>query len=78
MSFIEQDDRSHLFLVRLQAKGGGKGDIPNSKPWFGTVQRVVSGESYDFCGWSSLRKCLDMMLDDPQPGNDNDTEEYPS
>jgi hypothetical protein len=64
MSFIEQDDRSHLFLMRVHAKGAGELDVPNGKPWFGTVQRVVSGEKYDFCGWAELIECLGAMLDD--------------
>lgn len=69
MSFNEQDDRSNLFLMRFHAKGVGKLDEVNGKPWFGTVQRVVSGETYDFCGWAELKECLGAMLDDEQPGN---------
>ena len=85
MSFKAQDDRSHLFLMRLRAKGAGKVDdldevyprVPPAKreglgPWFGTVQRVVSGETYDFCGWAELIECLGAMLDDQQVGNATD------
>jgi hypothetical protein len=78
MSFKEQDDRSRLFLMRVHAKGAGKLDVSGGKPWLGTVQRVVSGETYDFCGWAELIECLDAMLDDPQAGNDNDAEEFRS
>jgi hypothetical protein len=72
MSFKEQDDRSNLFLMRLHAKGAGDIDDLNGKPWFGTVQRVVSGETYDFCGWAELIECLGAMLDDEQAGNARD------
>jgi hypothetical protein len=72
MSFKEQDDRSNLFLMRFHAKGVGKLDDLNSKSWVGTVQRVVSGESYDFCGWAELIECLGAMLDDEQAGNSTD------
>ena len=64
MSFKKQDDRSNLFLMRLHAKSARKLDDLNRKPWSGTVQRVVSGETYDFCGWAELIECLDALLDD--------------
>ncbi len=76
MSFNRQDGVSHLFLVRLQAEEIQELKQPESKRWFGHVQRVVSGEAYEFCGWTELIRCLGMMLDDPQAGND--AEEYTS
>jgi len=76
MSFKAQDDRSYLFLMRLCAKGVGKLDDLNGGyppgPWVGTVQRVVSGETYDFCGWAELIECLGAMLDDQQAGSATD------
>jgi hypothetical protein len=70
MSFDRQDGVSHLFLVRLRAEESGELTQPESKRWHGRVQRVVSGEAYEFNGWAELIKCLGMMLDDPQASND--------
>jgi hypothetical protein len=69
MSFKGQDDRSNLFLMRIRAKGVEERDDLNGKPWLGTVQRVVSGETYDFRGWAELIECLGAMLDDEQAGD---------
>jgi hypothetical protein len=69
MTFKDQDDRSRLFLVRVHASAAGKLDDPDGKPWYGTVQRVVSGETYDFRDWAELIECLGDMLDDRQTDN---------
>ncbi len=70
MSFDMHDGVSHLFLVRLRAERVRELKQPESKRWCGRVQRVVGGEAYEFCGWAELIRCLGMMLDDPQAGND--------
>jgi hypothetical protein len=69
MSFNDHDT-SHLFLVRVRAEGTRETLQPESKRWCGRVQRVVTGEIYDFTGWAELIRRLGIMLDDPQAGNE--------
>ncbi len=76
MSFNGQDDRAHLFLVRVRAEDTRESLQPESKRWCGRVQRVVTGETYDFRGWTELIRRLGKMLDDTQASNDID--EQPS
>ena len=59
--------RSYLFLVRVQATGTGEISKQENELLCGRVQHVVTGEAYDFRGWCDLIRCLDTMLDDPQP-----------
>jgi hypothetical protein len=70
MSFNGQDDKSHLFLVRLRTEQSRKRKQRESKRWCGRVQRVVTGEAYEFCGWAELISYLGVMLDDPQTCNE--------
>jgi hypothetical protein len=70
MSFNGQDEMSHLFLVRLRAEHTSERRQPENKRWCGRVQRVVTGETYDFRGWAELIRHLGIMLDDPQAGNE--------
>jgi len=69
MSFNSQDDRAHLFLVRIRQ--GDKREFlqPENKVWCGRVQRVVTGEAYEFRSWAELISCLRAMLDAPQADN---------
>jgi hypothetical protein len=70
MSFKSQDQSSHLFLVRVRA-GDAMESLPSeSKRWSGRVQRVVTGEAYDFRGWAELIEHLGTMLDDTQAANE--------
>jgi hypothetical protein len=65
-----QDGTSHLFLVRLRAEKSSERKQQKSKRWCGRVQRVVTGEAYEFCGWAELISHLGVMLDDPQTFKD--------
>jgi hypothetical protein len=53
-----QFDGTHLFLVRLEAEQLEAGDVQ----WCGKVQRVVTGEAYNFFGWPELIEQLLTML----------------
>ncbi len=53
-----QQDNSQLFLIRLQAEEVDAGHLE----WCGKIQRVVSGETYSFCGWPELVEHLLTML----------------
>jgi len=75
MSFNRHDGMSHLFLVRVRVEDAGQTLQPESKRWCGRVQRVVTGEAYDFRGWAELIGRLGTMLDDPQTGGET-TEAY--
>jgi hypothetical protein len=70
MNVNTQDGRSHLFLVRLRAEQIGQTLQPENREWYGRIQRVVTGEAYDFQGWAELIRRLGAMLDvdDPQAG----------
>jgi hypothetical protein len=70
MSFNGQDGTSQLFLVRLRAEDASEHRQLDGKRWCGRVQRVVTGETYDFRGLAELIKQLGIMLDDPQAGNE--------
>jgi len=70
MSFNSQDGTSQLFLVRIRAEDAAELLQPESDRWCGRVQRVVSGETYDFRGWAELIKRLGIMLDDLQAGEE--------
>ena len=72
MSFNREDATSQLFLVRVRAGEAGEGPQAVNKVWYGRVQRVVTGETYDFQGWAELIKRLGTLLDDTQAGNDID------
>jgi hypothetical protein len=74
MSFDTQDGTSHLFLVRLRLEKSTERKQQDSKRWCGRVQRVVTGEAYEFCGWAELISYLGVMLDDPQTCNDSEGE----
>jgi hypothetical protein len=76
MSFSGQDDMSHLFLVRLRVEAVGDDLQPASKRWRGRVQRVVTGEAYDFRGWAELISCLGTMLDDTHADNEIDEQDF--
>jgi hypothetical protein len=43
---------------------------PERKRWSGCVQRVVTGEAYEFRDWAELIEHLGTMLDDPQAGDE--------
>jgi hypothetical protein len=70
MSDNGQDNRSHLFLVRVRAEEISECLQPESKLWSGRVQQVVTGETYNFLGWAELIRRLGTMLDDPLPGSE--------
>ena len=70
MSFNGQDGSSQLFLVRLRVEDSSEQMQLDGKRWCGRVQRVVTGETYDFRGLAELIKQLGIMLDDPQAGNE--------
>jgi hypothetical protein len=70
MSFNGQDGMSHLFLVRVRAEDTREALQAENERWCGRVQRVVTGETYDFRGWAELIRRLGIMLDDPQAGNE--------
>jgi hypothetical protein len=72
MRFNMQDGTSHLFLVRLRSEEIGECLQPENRLWRGRVQRVVTGETYDFRGWAELIKRLGTMLDDRQAGTEID------
>ena len=72
MSLKNQDGKSHLFLVRLRSEETGESLQTESRLWSGRVQRVVTGETYEFRGWAELVRRLGTMLDDTQAGNDID------
>ena len=76
MSFNKQDGKSHLFLVRLRSDEIGECLQPENRRWTGRVQRIVTGETYEFRGWAELVKRLGTMLDDTQAGSEID--EQPS
>jgi len=76
MSLERQDGKSQLFLVRLRTENSSERKQQESKRWCGRVQRVVTGEAYEFCGWAELISYLGVMLDDPQTCID--IEEEPS
>ena len=68
MSFNSQDGASQLFRVRIRAEDARELLQPENDRWCGRVQRVVTGETYDFRGWAELIKRLGIMLDDPRAG----------
>jgi len=68
MSFNSQDGTSQLFLVRIRAEDAAELLQSENGRWCGRVQRVVTGETYDFRGWAELVERLGIMLDDPQAG----------
>jgi hypothetical protein len=69
MNFTSQDDRLQLFLVRVRAEDFRDCLQTDDKLWSGRVQRVVTGETYEFRGWAELIKRLGIMLDDTRPGS---------
>lgn len=72
MSFTTQDDRTYLFLVRLRAVDKRERRQLENRIWCGRVQRVVTGETYEFHGWAELINRLGTLLDDTQAGDDID------
>lgn len=66
MSCNNHGETSQLFLVRLKPEQIRECMQPENKLWCGRVQRVVTGEAYDFRGWAELIEQLGTMLDDPQ------------
>jgi hypothetical protein len=69
MGFNRQDGTSQLFLVRLRANNRGRKQ-QERKRWCGRVQRVVTGEGYEFCGWVELIRYLGLMLGEQQSCNE--------
>jgi hypothetical protein len=66
MSFNNHSDTSQLFLVRLRPEQMKECLQAGNRLWCGRVQRVVTGEAYDFRGWAELIEHLGTMLDDQQ------------
>jgi hypothetical protein len=76
MSDNDQDNRLHLFLVRVRAEEISECLQPENRLWGGRVQRVVTGETYNFRGWAELIGRLGTMLDDPLPASETSDETH--
>ena len=75
MSHNREDSTSRLFLVRIRGQTAGEPEQQENDLWCGHVQRVVTGETYSFRGWTELVERLGTLLSADGPQAESESNE---